>query len=232
MSAPNLTRWIGIGLLGLPLSGLLTFWSSLSPQPDPSLRYEDWARFVTTEAYVLSHVLGSGLGLIASIFGIFALGAWLSRSPAGRMGLIAMSLAVLGASIFLMLMGVSAFAAPEEGQAHLAGVEGLRDLPTSFSDRVFGVLTLLMIALTLIGNLLMGVAVWRSGVLPRWTGALWGAAPVLMYVLGLAAAMLTGSQSTPPTVPLGALVMVVGGAGMAWSVLRGGTPRNGAAPAG
>jgi hypothetical protein len=29
MSPPNTTRWIGIGLLGLPLYGALTFWSSL-----------------------------------------------------------------------------------------------------------------------------------------------------------------------------------------------------------
>ena len=34
MSAANTTKWIGIGLLGLPLYGVLTFWSSLDPQPD------------------------------------------------------------------------------------------------------------------------------------------------------------------------------------------------------
>jgi hypothetical protein len=32
MSTPNTTRWIGIGLLGLPLYGSLTFWSSLHPR--------------------------------------------------------------------------------------------------------------------------------------------------------------------------------------------------------
>jgi hypothetical protein len=34
MSTPNITRWIGIGLLGLPLYGVLTYWSSLDPQPE------------------------------------------------------------------------------------------------------------------------------------------------------------------------------------------------------
>jgi hypothetical protein len=132
-----------------------------------------------------------------------------------------MVFAVLGSSLFLMLMGVSAFAAPEEGQAYLAGIEGLADLPPSVSDTVFGVTTGLMIITTLVGNVLLGLAVWRSGVLPRWTGALWAAAPVLVYVLGLVYAMTLGSQSTPPTVPLGALLMVAGGGGMASSVLRG-----------
>jgi hypothetical protein len=36
MSTPNTTRWIAIGLLGLPLYGALTFFSSLNPQPDPN----------------------------------------------------------------------------------------------------------------------------------------------------------------------------------------------------
>src|SRR5215207_9742767 len=35
MSTPNITRWIGIGLLGLPLYGVMTFFSSIDPQPDP-----------------------------------------------------------------------------------------------------------------------------------------------------------------------------------------------------
>ena len=48
MSTPNTTRWIGIGLLGLPLYGALTFWSSLHPQPDPNTHYEAWSRYVTT----------------------------------------------------------------------------------------------------------------------------------------------------------------------------------------
>jgi hypothetical protein len=40
MSAPNITKWIGTGLLGLPLYGALTCWSSLDPQPDPNTHYE------------------------------------------------------------------------------------------------------------------------------------------------------------------------------------------------
>ena len=59
MSAPNTTKWIGAGLLGLPLYGALTFWSSLHPQPDPGTRYEAWARFVTTDHYVVGHLLGA-----------------------------------------------------------------------------------------------------------------------------------------------------------------------------
>jgi hypothetical protein len=34
MSKTNITNWIRTGLLTLPVYGLLTFWSTLDPQPD------------------------------------------------------------------------------------------------------------------------------------------------------------------------------------------------------
>src|ERR671916_3524463 len=129
-------NWIRLGLLALPLYGVLTFWSSLDPQPDPNTRYEAWSRYVTTDHYVLGHVLGSILGLILAIFGTFALGAYLTRSRARRLGLVAMVMTVLGGTLFLPAMGVSTFAAPDEGHAYLAGIEGLRDLPDIFADTV------------------------------------------------------------------------------------------------
>jgi hypothetical protein len=66
-----------------------------------------------------------------AIFGTFALGAYLTRSRAGRLGLVAMVLTVLGSTLFLPAMGVSTFAVPEEGQAVLAGLEEFEELPPS-----------------------------------------------------------------------------------------------------
>jgi len=221
MSIPNTTRWIGIGLLGLPLYGALTFWSSIDPQPDPNTRFEAWSRYVTTDHYVLAHVLGSILGLILAIFGTFALGAYLARSHAGRLGLMAMVVTVFGSTLFLPAMGVSTFSLPKEGQTYLAGIEEYDKLPSNFADSVFVATSLLVIVLLFVGNVLLGVAVWRSGTLPRWAGALWAAAAVFMYPLGIVYAVaILGVQSTPRTVLVGALLIVISGAWMAWSVLR------------
>src|SRR3712207_3607327 len=110
MGAANIKRWIGVGLLGLPLYGALSFYSSLDPQPDPNTHYDAWSRYVTTDHYVLTHVFGSILGMILAIFGTFALGAYLARSHAGRLGLLAMVITVLGSTLFLPAMGVSTFA--------------------------------------------------------------------------------------------------------------------------
>src|SRR3712207_1426564 len=220
MTAANTARWIGVGLLGLPLYGALTFFSSLDPQPDPNTHYEAWSRFATTDGYVLKHLFLTVRGPIFGIFGSIALGAYLARSRAGRMALWAMVFTVLGYSLFLTWGGVSTFAAPVEGQAYLAGIEEYRRLPSILANNLQGATVLVSILLGFVGNVLLGVAVWRSGILPKWAGALWAFAPVLMYIFGLVYALTIGAQATPPTVPAGAVLLVIGGAWIAWSVLQ------------
>jgi hypothetical protein len=220
MSAQNISRWMGIGLLGLTLYGAMTFFSSIDPQPDPNTHYEAFSRFVTTDSYALKHLFLTLLGTIFGIFGTIALGAYLTRSRAGRMGLWAMLITVLGYALFLTWGGVSTFATPIEGQAYLAGIDEYHELPTSLASTLQGVTMLVSIVLAFVGNVLLGVAVWRSGILPKWAGAMWAFAPVLMYVFGLAYAMTIGAQATPPTVPAGAVLLTIGGAWMALSVLR------------
>ena len=221
MSTTNTARWIGIGLLGLPLYGVLTFWSSMNPQPDPETRMAAWSSFVTTNHYVLSHVFGSILGLIFALFGTFALGAYLASGRTGRLGLVAMVVTVFGTALFLPAMGVSTFSAPREGQAYLAGIEEFDRLPTIFADSVFMLTALLVIVFLFVGNVLLGVAVWRSGTLPWLAGALWMAGAVFMYPLGVVyAVVILGVQSTPPTVLVGAFLLVVSGGWMALRALR------------
>ncbi len=219
MSTPNTTKWIAIGLLGLPLYGALTFFSSIDPQPDPNTHYEAWSRFVTTNGYVLKHLFLTILGTIFGIFGTIALGAYLTRSRAGRMGLWAMVITVLSYSLFLTWGGVSTFAAPQEGQAYLAGVEEYHELPIILANTLQVATVVASVLLGFVGNVLLGVAVWRSGILPKWSGALWAFAPVLMYIFGMVYALTIGAQATPPTVPAGAVVVVISGAWIAWSAL-------------
>ena len=73
-----------------------------------------------------------------------------------------------------------------------------------------------------VGNILVGITVWRSGTLPKWAGALWAGALVLMY-LSLMYEQTIGPSSTPLTVLLGAVVVAMSGAWKALSVLRGGS---------
>ena len=221
MSTPNTTKWIGAGLLGLPLYGVLSFFSSLNPPPAPNTHYDAWARFVTTDFYLLKHLFVSILGLILVIFGTFALGAYLATSRAGRMGLVAMAIAVFGSLLFLMVGGVSTFSSPEQGQMHLQGIEGYREMPAILAETAMMATMGVGMLLMLVGNGLLGVAVWRSGTLPRWSGALWVAGSALPMLGMLYALLPIGADATPAIVPVGAVLLAISGAWMAYSVLRG-----------
>lgn len=210
------TSWIRVGLFTLPIYGLLTLWSSIGAQPDSAVDPEGWARYVSDPSYVTSHVLGSTGGSILAIFGTFALGAILASSRSPRLGLTAMVLAAAGQAMLLPPGGVSTFAVPAIGKAYLGGVEEAvtMSFPTSMS--IFQLVAMLLV---LAGNLLLGVAVWRSGTLPRWAGALWVIAFVVFIVLGAALGMATTGASLP-TQPIGAGLMAISGAWIAWVAAR------------
>jgi len=216
MPAQNATNWMRVGLFALPVSGALTAWSSLDPQPDQAEHPEAWARFVGSNHYLLTHVFGSMGSALLAILGVFALGAYLANGRAGRLGLAAMVVTVVGQALSLVIGGVSTFALNAIGRAYLAGVQGVMRLEFSSAMSVlFGLAILLLV----VGNVLLGVAVWRSGTLPRWAGAAWVASALVFYVFGAVLGMATTGASLP-TQPLGGLLMVAGGGWMAWSVLR------------
>jgi hypothetical protein len=221
------TGWIGIGLLGLPLYGALFFWSSFEGQPDPDTQLRAWSRFVTTDYYVISHLLSNILGSIFLIFGVFALGAYFATSRAGSMGLVAMFLTVLGSTLFLPMQGDRDLRGAKRGAGGLGGLRGAAPHLCRYranANRPSGHLALLR------GQHPRG----RSGL------ALWDTTEVVGSPLGGRArtdvleSQLRADVSparTPFTVPLGAVVVVISGGWIALSVLSrpSGAPVVGAA---
>jgi MFS family permease len=222
MSAQNTINWIRIGLFALPLSGVLLAWSSLDPQPDQTKDPEAWARFVGSNYYLITHVFGSIGSSLFAILGVVALGAYLSNSRAGRLGLVAMVITVVAQALSLVIGGVSTFALNAIGRAYLSGTKDVMKLEFSSAMSVlFGLAILLLV----VGNVLLGVSVWRSGTLPRWAGAIWVASALLLfYVLGAVLGMATTGSSLL-TQPVGGLLMVIGGGWIALSTLADRPPR-------
>ena len=137
------------------------------------------------------------------------------------MGLVGMVVTGFGTLLFLMVGGVSIFAVPKEGQSVLVGLGEWEQLPTILADTALLPTMGLGVLLMLVGNVLLGVAVWRSGTLPRWAGALWIAGSALPLLGQVYIILPIGADSTPPTVAMGAVLLVMGGAWMAYSLLRG-----------
>lgn len=216
VNSENINRWIRVGLWALPVSALVTAWSTLEPQPDQDKDPDAWARFVSSDSYHISHLLGSTSGTILAIFGLFALGCCLANSRIGGLALAAMVTAAAGTALLLVPAVMSTFAIPAIGKAYLGGYQDVMHL--EFPGSMTGAF-LLGLLLALLGNILLGIAVWRSHVLPRWAGALWAAGAVLFYVLGVVLGLATTGASLP-TQTAGALLMAVAGGWIAWSGSR------------
>ncbi|WP_255769611.1 hypothetical protein [Pseudarthrobacter sulfonivorans] len=161
-------------------------------------------------------LFGSTAGTILAIFGVFALGCGLAGSRTVRLALTAMVATVAGTALLLVPAVISTFATPAIGKAYLAGNQDVMQLefPASMSGAF-----LLGLLLALVGNVLLGIAVWRSAVLPRWAGALWAFGAVLFFLLGVVLGQAT-TGSSRPTQTAGALLMAGAAAWMAW-----GSPR-------
>jgi hypothetical protein len=216
-SSSNTTNWIRIGLLALPLSGVLTAWATLTSQPNPSTEFEAWSRFVTTTDYILRHLLGTMLGIILLIFGVFALGVYLAKwGSSGPLGSAAMVTIIAANTLGLTITGWAAFGEPAIGRAYLAGIEDARRIDVGADLIVIFMLTLV---LAFVGNVLLGIAIWRSRVLPKWPGVIWIAWAAMFYMAGVLYGFLfTGSS--PPTQPVGSLLMAISGGWIVWSAFR------------
>ena len=211
MPAANIGGWIRIGVWALPVYGLLTFWATFTHEPDRQREVEAYARFLSTTSYLAHHLLGSILGTILAIFGVIALAAYLANSHVGRLALLAMVLSVAGNCLILTVFGFSTIVSPVIGQLYLAGQPGAMEVNEAiFSSAALFILAGPGLLLYLVGAILLGVAIWRSGKLPKWAGALYAPSGLL-----IAAGVAIGELR-----PIGSALIVVAGGWIAWTVTR------------
>jgi hypothetical protein len=127
------------------------------------------------------------------------------------LALVAMVMSVAGNALVLTFFGVSTIVSPVIGRLYLEGQQGVMEV----NDAIFGSALVPFVSgpgllLYVVGNILLGVAVWRSGTLPKLAGALY--APTGLVML---AGQFVGVFQTV------AMAMLIGASGwMAWSVMR------------
>jgi hypothetical protein len=216
MNRPTTTPWIGAGLVGLPSYGLLLAYATLRPEPDAATDPDGWAAFVSSTTYLVQHLAANVIGPVLVILGTVALGAVLIDGRSPRLGLSGVVSAIAGSVLLVVPGAISTFATPAIGAAYRAGKRGVMEL--TFSP-AFTLVMALGLLLAVVGNALLSAAIWRSHTLPRWTGATWAAGTLVFYVLGAVLGMVTTGASLP-TQPVGAVLLAISGAGLAWSVLR------------
>ena len=196
----------------LPMAGALLLWATFEHQPDPSTEFGDWARFVTTDAFLAQHLAGSILGQVLWLIGVAALaGVILAAGRRTRTAISGFVLTTLGAAGLLAGFGAAAFAQPAIGHLQNAGVPGAHAL----YDDVYGVPTFAVLlggtALFSLGSIVLARAAGAIAGTPMWARLAFGASGPLIGVLGV----MFGPFQTA-----GSVAAVVGGASLAWSVRR------------
>lgn len=202
----NSTRF---GVLALPVYGLLVFLSTLSHQPDYRTDFLAYAEYVTTTGFLVSHLVGSILGTTIGLFGVLALGAVLAATGVRRLALRGLVLSVAGMAFIMTLFGAATFAQPAIGGAYLAGQQAAIAINSDLYDALTVVVGLTGGLLYSAGAALLGVALWRAGTLPRWTGPLYALAVPLISIIGLAVGVAQ---------PIGAVLIIISGAWIASTV--------------
>ena len=205
---------VRIGLLTLPLAGLLTLWATIASStffdfPDAMVDPQEAALAYDSLGYFWSQFAGYVLGFTLLTLGVFALTVYLSDIRGERWALGAMILSILGVGLLLSHYGLRAYAVPALGGAYLGGEQGAVGMANViFGDptrSVFYAAFLLYSA----GFILFGFGVWGSGTLPRWSGVL----------LAVHAPLLSAPLPDLFSI-LGALLLLAGGGWVAFAVLR------------
>jgi len=188
---PGTRSWEPIaraGLWALPVWAVLLLVGTLTHQPPPQTQLGAWSRYVTTPWFLASHLVASILGAAVGSVGLIALGVCLASAGRVRAGVWGMVLAVTGNILLTSLFGVAAFAQPAIGRLYLAGHTALAHVMYDGAAQgawlvATGVAGAVLLAASLI---VFGVAVARSGWLPRLAGIGLAVSGPLFAIVGVA----------------------------------------------
>ena len=154
----------------LPLWAVLLFLATFTHQPDPQTAFADWSAYVTTDIFLVSHLVASIAGAAIGSIAIAGLMLYLQDSRGARRMVTGMAATIAGNLFLTAIFGIAAFAQPAMGRMFLAGEAVAFD----FYNEVYGApllaTAMLALLLFLIGGIFTGSAIAASGRLPRWTG--------------------------------------------------------------
>jgi hypothetical protein len=168
-------KWAAVGLWLLPVHAALLALSTLTHQPDPSTDFEGYARYITTDVFLVSHLGGSIGGAALGCVGAIAALGFLVRTRTATLAALGTTLFVVANVLLTAIFSAAAFTQPAIGRAFLDGDESM----PAFDDDVYGppLLATAMIGLLLFATagVLLGRAIARQDSL-RWPGIVYAVA--------------------------------------------------------
>ena len=176
-------NWGRIAVWALAVYGVLLAAATITHQPDYTTDFASYANYVTTQRFLLSHLIGSiagaGFGLIGGA-ALLVLAGQFAPQLAGW-GFVTWTFAQVG---LVSVFGVAAFFQPAIGRAFLGGAG---EAATAINEEVYGgtlfALAGLSMLLFIAGAVLLGMAARKTPTLPSWAGVTLAASAVL-FVFG------------------------------------------------
>lgn len=155
-------RLARIGLWALPLYGVLLGLSTLTHQPAVE-QFDAYARYVTTDVFLVSHLAASILGAGVAVLGAVALTAFLVHGRGAREAMVGLVLTTLSNVFLAATFGSAAFVQPGIGRAHLAGTPGMPELngDTAYGG-AFVATALTATSFLVVSALVLGTAIART----------------------------------------------------------------------
>jgi hypothetical protein len=181
---PIATRAARLGLWALPLYGVLLGLSTLTHEPSRD-DFDAYARYVTTDVFLVSHLGASVLGAALAIVGAVAVTALLVRGRAAGTAIAGLTLTTVTNVFMAAAFGGAAFVQPGVGRAHLAGADGM---PALNADTAYGTArfatALTATALLIVSAVVLGVAIARTSRQLHWHGIAYAALIPLFALSG------------------------------------------------
>jgi len=175
----KIARWM---LWALPMWALMLLLGTLTSQPDPQTQFGAFAEYITTDRFLISHLVNSILGAAIGSLGFVALMMHLSDTRAAGRAWVGMLGMVAGNTLTAAVFGAAAFVQPAMGRLFLSGQgDALALYNDVYAAPLFGT-AVVGLLLFMIGGVVAGLAVSASGRLRRWPGWLLAIAVPLFAV--------------------------------------------------
>lgn len=159
----------------LPVWAALLFFGTLTHQPDPKTAFGDFAAYVTTNQFLVSHILNSIVGAAIGSIGVIGLMLFLQNSKVAGKAITGMVTTVAANTLTSSIFGVAAFAQPAMGRAHLAGQVNVLGFYNDVYAAPLFITALASLLLFIVGGIFTGIAIANHGLWPRWAGWVYAA---------------------------------------------------------
>ncbi len=221
MATSNMTRGVATGparwglwlitVAGLLIAAIFTYWTAAVGELKPATDPQTFADYATSIGG-----LGSGIaylvGIVLLLFGVLSLYGVVAGDRERVLALAGLVLQVASLSALLAALGAAALGGAIVAALYEGGQTGVAPALVKFNGGTFGapILAAFLVgaALALLGAISTGIAVWRSGTLPRWSAIVFGLGFVLF------------AASVPLITSLGGILLAIASVGMARALAR------------